>query len=415
MHNLTKICQKRSEIMFLGVRIKNFLSICDEAKLSFQLSSGQKLDASSVTLSGVHVNKLAGIVGPNAAGKSNLLKGIVMFSMFVRDSYRGKPAPYFPHFFSSEAPSFFAVDFIQNDEIYSYSIEIKKNEILSERLRKKNKKTKRYNFVFQRVGNKLENVAFKVNPEDEKRLDGAITAFSLLKHLNYFKTNGFEGDAFGALLQNVLSSSPFALRQPEFLNLNVFAETLEKDPGLLKILNKELCEIDTGIDEIKIADGALSFLGQENQKILNDRNIKVLTALHHYRDKTAVTPIFSESSGTIFYMQLFASIIRILKEGGLLIADELENSLHIDLVERILNLFLKKETNPNNAQILFTTHNPWFLQYLTKTQIFITQKKEDLSTECFRLDEVEGVRNDENFFMKYISGEYEGKPRIKGE
>ena len=114
-------------------------------------------------------------------------------------------------------------------------------------------------------------------------------------------------------------------------------------------------------------------------------------------------------------MQLFASIIRILKEGGLLIADELENSLHIDLVERILNLFLKKETNPNNAQILFTTHNPWFLQYLTKTQIFITQKKEDLSTECFRLDEVEGVRNDENFFMKYISGEYEGKPRIKGE
>ena len=144
--------------MFLGVRIKNFLSIRDEAKLSFQLSSGQKLDASSVTLSGVHVNKLACIVGPNAAGKSNLLKGIVMFSMFVRDSYRGKPAPYFPHFFSSEAPSFFAVDFIQNDEIYSYSIEIKKNEILSERLRKKNKKTKRYNFVFQRVGNKLENV-----------------------------------------------------------------------------------------------------------------------------------------------------------------------------------------------------------------------------------------------------------------
>ena len=237
----------------------------------------------------------------------------------------------------------------------------------------------------------------------------------MLKHLNYFKTNGFQGDAFGSLLQNVLSSSPFIQRQPEFLNLNAFTEILEKNPELLKILNKELCEIDTGIDEITIADGALSFFGQGNQKVLNDKNIKILTAIHHYHDQKATTPIFLESNGTIFYMQLFASIVNVLKEGGLLIADELETSLHIDLVERILNLFLKKETNPNNAQILFTTHNPWFLQYLTKTQIFITQKKEDLGTECFRLDEVEGVRNDENFFMKYISGEYEGKPRIKGE
>ena len=401
--------------MFLGFKIKNFLSVRDEVEFSFQLSPSQKLDDSSVTLSDVHVNKLAGIVGPNAAGKSNLLKGIILFLMFVRDSYRGNPAPYFPHFFSPVAPSSFEADFIQNDEIYSYSIEIKKDEILSERLRRMNKKTKRYKVVFQRVGNKLENVAFKVNPEDEKRLDGTITAFSLLKHLNYFKTNGFEGDAFGLLLQNVLSSSPFVPRQPEFINLNALAEILEKDPELLKILNKELCEIDTGIDEITIADGALSFFGRDNQKVLNDKNIKILTALHHYQGKKVATPIYSESNGTIFYMQLFASIVNVLKKGGLLIADELETSLHIDLVERILALFLKKETNPNNAQILFTTHNPWFLQYLTKTQIFITQKKEDLGTECFRLDEVEGVRNDENFFMKYISGEYEGKPRIKGE
>ena len=415
MDNLTKIRQKLGEIMFLGFKIKNYLSIHDEAKISFQLSASQKLDDSSVTMSDVHVNKLAGVVGPNAAGKSNLLRGIVLFSIFVRDSYRGILSPYSPHFFSSEAPSSFGADFIQNDEIYSYSIEIKKDEILSERLRRMNKKTKRYKDVFQRVGNKLENVAFKVNPEDEKRLDGSITAFSLLKHLNYFKTNGFEGDAFGALLQNVLSSSPFIQRQPEFLHLNAFAEILEKDPELLKILNKELCEIDTGIDEITITDGALSLFAQGNQKVFNDQNLKVLTAIHHYQEKTAATPIFSESNGTIFYMQLFASIVNVLKEGGLLIADELETSLHIDLVERILNLFLKKETNPNNAQILFTTHNPWFLQYLTKTQIFITQKKEDLGTECFRLDEVEGVRNDENFFMKYISGEYEGKPRIKGE
>ena len=74
---------------------------------------------------------------------------------------------------------------------------------------------------------------------------------------------------------------------------------------------------------------------------------------------------------------------------------------------------MKKETNPNNAQILFTTHNPWFLQYLTKTQIFIVEK-EHQNTEVFRLDDIKSVRNDENYFMKYITGEYDGKPKIRG-
>ena len=73
---------------------------------------------------------------------------------------------------------------------------------------------------------------------------------------------------------------------------------------------------------------------------------------------------------------------------------------------------MKKETNPYNAQILFSTHNPWFLQYLTKTQIFIVEKEKQ-QTEIFRLDEIKDIRNDENYFLKYIAGEYDGKPKIK--
>jgi AAA15 family ATPase/GTPase len=103
----------------------------------------------------------------------------------------------------------------------------------------------------------------------------------------------------------------------------------------------------------------------------------------------------------------------ILRNGGILIADELEHSLHPDITARILNIFLDKDKNPNNAQLLFTTHNPWFLQDLTKTQIFIIEKNDRGETEVTRLDEIKGVRNDENYFLKYINGEYDGKPRIK--
>jgi glycerol kinase len=74
---------------------------------------------------------------------------------------------------------------------------------------------------------------------------------------------------------------------------------------------------------------------------------------------------------------------------------------------------MNKDKNPNNAQLLFTTHNPWFLQDLTKTQIFITEKNNNAETEVTRLDEIAGVRNDENYFTKYLAGEYDGRPKIK--
>lgn len=74
---------------------------------------------------------------------------------------------------------------------------------------------------------------------------------------------------------------------------------------------------------------------------------------------------------------------------------------------------MNKKINKYNAQILFSTHQALLLKELTKTQIFIVEKnKEDLTTEIYRLDEVEGVRNDENYAQKYLSGTYGGVPDI---
>ena len=50
--------------------------------------------------------------------------------------------------------------------------------------------------------------------------------------------------------------------------------------------------------------------------------------------------------------------------------------------------------------------------YLDKKQIFLCEKEDYLNTEVYRLDEIEGVRNTENFFEKYLSGTYGATPRI---
>lgn len=398
--------------MFLRFKVENFLSINESAEVCFQIPSKQKMDDSSTQMGDICVNKVGCIVGPNAAGKTNLLRSFVYFSSFIRDSYLGVPWTFSPHFFSKDKKTSFETEFIIGGNQYKYKIILNADRITNESLSIFNCKTRRYNSIFMRIDDAF-SCKISINEADKKRLSGKVTLFSLLKHLKYFEFNGYKGEAFPSLLHNIKMPNEFKVYPPEIFLLENFAGELYDKPNILDDLNKEIQNVDFGIEQISVGKASSSVQGGKGETLFSEKEIKILMVSHKYKNKIESIPFIYESRGTINYIKLYTKVKEILDSGSMLVADELESSLHIDLVERILNLFMKKETNPNNAQILFTTHNPWFLQYLTKSQIFITQKKDDLSTECFRLDEVEGVRNDENFFMKYISGEYEGKPRIK--
>ena len=194
---------------------------------------------------------------------------------------------------------------------------------------------------------------------------------------------------------------------PQIVFLDQLAKELEKRPDLLAKVVDEVKNVDFGISNLK------TVVLPANPNLPPDKNMKLLMATHEDGKNTTVLPLFLESSGTQNYILLFGKIYDILRTGGILVADELENSLHTDLVERILTLFIRKETNPHNAQILFSTHNAWFLRFLTKTQIFIVEKDAPQSTDIYRLDDIKEVRNDENYFLNYIAGAYDGKPKIK--
>ena len=104
-------------------------------------------------------------------------------------------------------------------------------------------------------------------------------------------------------------------------------------------------------------------------------------------------------------------VFKILDRGGILVFDEIEDALHPVFVCKIINMFKSMEVNPNNAQLLFTTHSPLLLEECTKTQIYLVEKNQQLVSELFRLDEVEGVRNCDNFCAKYLAGTYGGVPK----
>jgi len=78
----------------------------------------------------------------------------------------------------------------------------------------------------------------------------------------------------------------------------------------------------------------------------------------------------------------------------------------------LCDLFIQPETNPKNAQLLMSTHCHLLLSKLDKYQIILVEKNDNGVSESWRLDEMQDVRSDENYYNKYIAGAYGAVPNL---
>ena len=124
-----------------------------------------------------------------------------------------------------------------------------------------------------------------------------------------------------------------------------------------------------------------------------------------------------ESDGTRKLMSLAPAIESVLKRGGVLLVDEIERELHPMLVNFIVAKFQSKNSNPNGAQIIFTTHNTELmnLELLRKDQIYFADKnRNDGSFELYRVTDFM-TKTADNIRKGYLAGKYGATPDLEIE
>ena len=126
-----------------------------------------------------------------------------------------------------------------------------------------------------------------------------------------------------------------------------------------------------------------------------------------------------ESDGTKKMIAALPVILLALQEGRLVIIDELDAKMHPLISQYIIELFNNPETNPNNAQLVFTTHDTHLLsqKILRRDQIWFTEKDSKEQTDLYSLMDIvlpDGTkpRNDANYERNYIAGRYGAIPYI---
>lgn len=119
------------------------------------------------------------------------------------------------------------------------------------------------------------------------------------------------------------------------------------------------------------------------------------------------------SLGTLVWVGLIGPVIDALDGGHVLLADELDVSLHPRLIEHLVALFQDPVTNPNGAQLVFNAHNVVLLgdsgdRPIGRDQIWITEKI-DGASRLYPIAEF-SPRQDEALGRRYLQGRYGGLP-----
>ena len=399
--------------MITYIRFNNFYSYAEATELLFTLGkqpphSNQDFHVETVN-DRYRLNKITAILGANGSGKTQLLKAIAFLRFFMAQSTSlldsDEPIPFSQFAMSQDAPSEFEFGFLLKSDNgfdeYRYELTLTQTRVVKEALYKKTSRQFSYIFIRHYEDGKLSykhrNFLIPSLADDVKtnaslisyaRLLDAPIADSICDMLEQYKTNVASIGRIGSITQTM----------PEVTELFAHDDELKQTAEAL------LCQFDTGITKINIKKVMMINEGKQQEALLP-------FGVHNIGDESFELIFLEESNGTQSAYSLLGLILPILKNGGVAIIDELDNDLHPLLLPAILDLFRSSHHNPHNAQLIFSCHTPEVFNLLNKHQIYLVEKYEQAS-EAWRLDEMEGVRNDDNLYAKYMAGAFDAIPNL---
>lgn len=366
----------------------------------------------------IRVPKVVALFGPNGSGKSTVLKAISFLSWFVGHSFDHSgpslPIERFNDSDSANRPIRLAVEFggtmnvanaVQDavvrgstgsQGVYRYELELATKDGLvgvvnSEALLQKPNGEGRWHRVFDRragpklLGSKQFSLSGFAQVTGKVRDNASvISTFAKFNH----QTSLLFIDAARKVFSNIL------LEKFEPSDKDVFMH-LASNPELVSKLNLDLQRIDVGIEEAKVLQAA---------------NGPTLVFSHEGHGRNL--PWTLESHGTRSFIRVFPWLSWALASGGIAVLDELDVSIHPLILPEIFRWFYSKSRNARDGQLWTSVHAVSLLEDLAKEEVVLCEKNRLGRSTVFRLADVRPTLRRDNFYKKYMGGEYGALPRI---
>ena len=210
---------------------------------------------------------------------------------------------------------------------------------------------------------------------------------------------------------------------PISLNHSMTLSLWDEQDGKAQLL-PFIQEADVGVVDIKIERQPLPggrgvWLGLQPQMLEQKPGspfpnvVKVtLSHLSDDPDEPAVGFDFEdESSGTQILFKTAGAWLNVIKNGVAMLFDEIDTNLHPKLLQFLIQKFHSNATNPNNAQLICTTHNTSLLdrEIFRRDQFWFVEKQQTGESKLYPLTDFR-PRNDEVIERWYMRGRYGALP-----
>ena len=413
--------------MLLDIEIKNLKSFKNQT--IFSMEAENKIEDRNsfeveVGKEKFELLKTAVLFGGNASGKSNFTSVLSIFRYYLFNKGIEKYNKEGFRFGEEDKNSTIKVRNVVDDKIYEYILEINFNikKIIKEKLYITALERK---LVFERENNKIVKYDKEIFSEYEITIgfinetltdsDSVISRIiewrvpeEIEKYIFYIdkiKINNYSDD-LGKYIYENKNNKKLVI---EFLKkigiiVNDIEVYREKNEFFLKNIRES--------KEFQILSE------KEQEKLLSQ--IAYIYIIHFvYEDNQKQKyklEYYEQSAGTQKILSMFFPIYNLLNNGGVMIIDELDITLHYSLIKEIIKMFNSVEYNRKNAQLIFTTHNLLLLDFnlFREDQIWFLENNDvSTGTELYSLSDVEGYEKNKYLLRDYLNGNFGGIPKLE--
>jgi len=445
--------------MLIRISVENFLSFKDRVVFSMIPGSGTlKPNHKSEKVKGISALKASIILGANASGKSNLIKAIDFGRELILVGTKSEQLINFQNFRLDIAAlasnSRIEYEITHNGKNYAYGFVFNSKEIVEEWLYElknkseskiferntlkkdsfdlapllaKNKKEEHQQFLKFIAKGTPNNQLFLTEIRTRKVKDNVTDITDILNVIDWFQNSLkviFPDDKYNeGIKSELMDNSKLQKTFEELLNYfdtgingicleKVEFESIDIPSKLTDLIKQDLLSRDSekGKSLMVSNRNTTYFISKKGDEVL----VHKFMTKHDVKgkEKQELFDTNDESDGTNRIIDFIPLIMDLLQGNKVFIIDEMERSLHPNLIYDLFDLFLEKSEHIN-SQLITASHESSLLtqKLFRKDEIWFAVKDKDGSSHLHSLEEY-NIRFDKEIRKDYLLGRYKAVPRI---
>lgn len=420
--------------MIIRFKVKNFRSLRDEVCLDFRATESDMFEEYYIQEYpelNLRLLKMTMIYGKNASGKTNTIRAIEFLRNFIlnKGADKDKPTGITPFDLDRSKDTYFEIEYVYENMVYKYELCLNTKMIVSEHLSRSS--GKEYEKIYYRLGEVSgSDISYhygwpgsEANESLRGNLELTIHTQSILTRLKEYHYSGPMQEAYNWFKNNM---APIVMPQTDLVPWNVekFLSSTE-GTNLKDFYVKQLQNADFIVSDIEVEKKDVPFdehpeaellklWAKEMERELPEQVQRMDIFLHHtIADGNYRLKLSEQSQGTIRFLELCGFLCWMQKERKTVCIDEIERSMHEDLIKYFLATYL---SNSNESQLVFTSQNTSILNMndlIRHDAIWITDRKSNGGTELVRLTDYD-IDDDHLIGEIYRLGLIGGSPNIGG-